>query len=308
MDKEEFMKKTRKVYLSQHKNYVKDKIIMNRFIKMTNDPKYYHLSKKDFKGKNILDAGCGNSAYFQISMHQLGVKKHTCLDIGKQWIPELKKGITKHNIPLSEFEFVSASTDKLPFADETFDMVFSNGVLMHLKDMKQTGKAFKELTRVTKKGGFLYVVLGINDGLFEKYLVPAIRQYYRDNKEVKNVIDNITPKDFQKLFYEMANGMKKYTGETFNYKQFSKLFDLDLCTTLQNVIQVPVRNMVQLDFKWGKKQYEKNGFKDVKRCSRFVYRKNIRKFFASMHYEHKNKYSKLLYGNGNIELIAKKSY
>jgi len=49
-----------------------------------------------------------------------------------------------------------ASADELPFDDETFDLVFSLGVLHHVPD---TAKALKSITRKAKRGGYVLIYL-----------------------------------------------------------------------------------------------------------------------------------------------------
>jgi ubiquinone/menaquinone biosynthesis C-methylase UbiE len=41
----------------------------------------------------------------------------------------------------------------MPFKDESFVFVASNGVLMHLETIEMADEAIAELTRVTKKEG-----------------------------------------------------------------------------------------------------------------------------------------------------------
>lgn len=57
----------------------------------------------------------------------------------------------KKNIRLTQ-----ASSDTLPFADETFDFVMSIGVLHHIPD---TGKAMRDCVKKVKKGGYFYTYL-----------------------------------------------------------------------------------------------------------------------------------------------------
>jgi ubiquinone/menaquinone biosynthesis C-methylase UbiE len=54
-------------------------------------------------------------------------------------------------MPKESFNFVEGSTTDLPFADESFDFVASNGVIMHLKTTDDAVTALSELSRVTKK-------------------------------------------------------------------------------------------------------------------------------------------------------------
>jgi len=81
---------TRKVYQAQHNQYLSDKKMYQRFLAMAEDLAYYGLEKNDLAGKIILDAGCGNSGYFQHAMYKHGVSEIHCLDIGEEWIQPLK--------------------------------------------------------------------------------------------------------------------------------------------------------------------------------------------------------------------------
>jgi hypothetical protein len=86
----------------------------------------------------------------------------------------------------------------------------------------------------------------------------------------------------------------------------SELFDVDLCETIQNVIQAPVR--LDISPVWVEERYSENELEDVRRLKRFVKQKNIRKFFAPLHYHAHDEHpvAKLLYGTGNLEYIGRK--
>lgn len=298
---------TRDIYLGQHNIYLKDDILFNRFVKMISDISYFHLPKNYFEGKKVLDAGCGNTAYFQYVMNKYyKVSQQTCLDLGKEWINPLKSKLNSLDVPLDNFSFVPGSTDKLPFDDETFDFVASNGVLVHLHDIEQAEIAMKELTRVLKKGGHLYVILGATGGLFEEEIIPALRRFYHKNNDFKDFIDTVSPKKIEQISKSISTSMQQNTNETFDYKQAAKLFDWDFCAFLQNIIQVPKRHCTEMDTEWITQQLNLLGFEKPKRCRRYVKRENIRKFFAPLHYNHEEQTSKMLYGEGNMEWIAKK--
>lgn len=53
-------------------------------------------------------------------------------------------------------EFRTGDATRLPFDNDTFDAVYSMGVLHHIDD---TDGALREIRRVTKTGGMIYVVL-----------------------------------------------------------------------------------------------------------------------------------------------------
>jgi SAM-dependent methyltransferase len=301
-------RETREVYLKQHKRYHRDEVFFERFLRMASDPTYYHLSKQDFAGKKILDAGCGNSAYFEVAMWQLGVGHITCLDLGDSWKDPLQEALRCFEIPDSALNLVSGSIDRLPFEDNAFDMVFSNGVLMHLYDMNQIQAAFRELGRVTRPGGYLYVLLGAPGGLFEAEVLPAIRRFYRSNDEFHELIDALEPKHFAELFNIIQLGMLKHTKEPFpiSSQNIATLFSNEFCTFIQNIIQVPRRIVLEMDEKFVVDSFTANGFEKPLQCKRYVKRKDFRKFLAPLHYESENPYSRILYGPGNLEYIARK--
>lgn len=230
----------------------------------------------------------------------------SCLEIGENWIDPLKDKLTEYNVPLDNMEFVTASTDDLPFQDKEFDFVASNGVLVHLNDVIQAEKAFAELSRVTKEGGHLYVVLGTVGGLVEEELFPAFRRYYRNNVDFKEMIDSISPEVIRSILRVISEGMHRHTGEKFDYDEFARLFDWDFCAFVQNIIQAPKRFCIELNREWVEKQFGNNGFELPLRCRRYVVRKNIRKYLAPIHYDLESKMSKILYGEGNMKWISVK--
>jgi 2-polyprenyl-3-methyl-5-hydroxy-6-metoxy-1,4-benzoquinol methylase len=63
----DFSEETRAVYHKQHIRVAKNDKIMKRFINMFST-EYFGISKDYFKGKKVLDAGCGNTAKVIIAL------------------------------------------------------------------------------------------------------------------------------------------------------------------------------------------------------------------------------------------------
>ena len=116
--------------------------------------------KKLVKNKNIIDIGCG-SGRFSVALSKLGAKKVTAVDINKQGLEIAKKFIKDSNI--SNIEFIEHNVLELPFEDESFDFVFSKGVLHHTGDLE---KGLEEYSRVLKKGGNGFLYLYANGGIY----------------------------------------------------------------------------------------------------------------------------------------------
>lgn len=305
---------TRKEYHSQHSNYVFDDVIFNRFYQMASKPEYYHLAKSHFKGAHILDSGCGNSAYFQCVMLDLDVEKITCLELGEDWIPALKEGLIHRGYEkqLHKIEFVPGSTAALPFEDNTFDMVFSNGVLMHLPDWEMINKAQKELCRVTRRGGYLYEILGIQGGLMDE-LTETARKYIRENADPKNgklwtdYIKGLSLNDVHEVLEAMNKTRKEHGDSEMPLELFLNLFDTDYTTFLQNVLRAPTQHQKKLTLQWATQTLLENGFEEPKRCKRYVHRENVRNFWAPLHYNSDIWLSRLLFGEAsNMEIISRK--
>jgi ubiquinone/menaquinone biosynthesis C-methylase UbiE len=263
-------------------------------------------------GKSVLDAGCGNTGYLQIAMKTLKASKVTCLDIGTKWIPELQRVVEKYMFSKDSFKYVEGSTTQLPFANESFDFVVSNGVIMHLASLDDAILAVQELSRVTKKGGRLYVYSGVETpGIVDRYIVPALRKAYAEDNTFKKFIDTI---DHKKITTELKQAfIKARVFDKSISKSFIKiiegLFTLDSQTFTQNMLQVPIQQGSKLGFDWLKTQLKNSGLKNIRRVKeRYWIRNDYRKYIAPLHYfrEKRGGVAKLFYGGGHVKVIAEK--
>ncbi len=303
MTDQDFSEKTRAVYHKQHTMIAKDEKAMKRFIGMFSN-EYFGLGDDYFKGKKILDAGCGDTAKVMIALHKLGATDIHGIDLGEEFIPVANSSLRKYGVPLESVMLKSSSVLEIPYEDNEFDFVVCHGVLIHLNNIAEAKAAFAELARVTKPGGYLYTVYGIVGGLFEGAIIPAIRKYYEENNDFQNFIDNVSPNHFHQTIDTIMKGMEHNSGELINLQFLKTLFDIDFSVFLQNVTQVPVR--LTMDEGLIRSLYSNNVMSEVRRLRRYVKRENIRKFFAPLHYEVEHPISKLLYGTGNLEFIGKK--
>ncbi len=80
--------------------------------------------------------------------------KITCADISQNMLNEAKKNISE-KFPLKKVDYRKMEPKipfKLPFADNSFDLITMNSVLHHIKD---TRLFLSELSRICKKDGFI---------------------------------------------------------------------------------------------------------------------------------------------------------
>jgi len=110
-----------------------------------------------FQNKVCLDAGCGGGRN-SIAMARLGAKEVAGIDLGEEGLADARRRASE----MPNVKFQRASILDIPFADETFDMVWCAGVLMITAD---ENRALDELARVVKKGGRLYLLVYATGGL-----------------------------------------------------------------------------------------------------------------------------------------------
>lgn len=102
-------------------------------------------------GCDVLEAGCGigtDGARFAA----VGAR-YTGLDFSPSAIELARRRFDLYDLP---GRFVAGSVTDLPFPSDTFDLVFSHGVIHHVTD---TEKAAKEFGRVLKPGGTAIVMV-----------------------------------------------------------------------------------------------------------------------------------------------------
>jgi ubiquinone/menaquinone biosynthesis C-methylase UbiE len=104
-----------------------------------------------FPGAKLLEIGCG------MGTDLLQFARGGAYCIGLDLTPRSIE-ITRHRFALygASGVFLISDGERLPFASESLDVVYSNGVLHHTPD---TGGAISEIHRVLRKGGTAKVML-----------------------------------------------------------------------------------------------------------------------------------------------------
>ena len=104
-----------------------------------------------FRGAKLLEVGCGMGT--DLLQFARGGANVTGVDLTPRSLET-----SRHHLELygQTGEFALADCERLPFADESFDVAYSNGVLHHTPD---TAGAVQEIHRVLKPGGQARVML-----------------------------------------------------------------------------------------------------------------------------------------------------
>ena len=105
-------------------------------------------------GKTVLEIGVGAGTDFQnwcnYATHATGV------DLTDTAIATTRERLSVNAIPAASYTLRRADAEQLPFADNSFDLVYSWGVLHHTPD---TPRAFREAFRVLKPGGTIKAMI-----------------------------------------------------------------------------------------------------------------------------------------------------
>lgn len=100
-------------------------------------------------GDRVLDVGCGSGFDTFVASLLVGpTGRAVGLDLTREMLLWPRKGLGQW--PSTNIEFLQGSVQELPFRDESFDLIISNGVLNLVPD-KDLG--YSEIFRVLKPGG-----------------------------------------------------------------------------------------------------------------------------------------------------------
>lgn len=119
----------------------------------------------------LLDQGCGGGRY-TVAWKLLGVSQVTGLDISQIGIEDAKYKTSQ--LGIEGINWIHGSVLEMPFSEESFDMVYSNGVLHHTSDWQ---KGIEEQLRVLREGGWGW-----------QYLIEAPGGIFWDTIEILRAI------------------------------------------------------------------------------------------------------------------------
>lgn len=132
-----------------------------------------NIPRSVFSNMRCLDAGCGGGRG-TVLMGQAGAKEVYAFDLSEQNVKTTQARAEMFG--LSNVHTQCGSLLELPFEDESFDIVWCNGVLHHTSD---PDKALSEVARVLKKGGHMWLYLYGSGGIYW-HMVDFIRDWLKD--------------------------------------------------------------------------------------------------------------------------------
>jgi len=122
-----------------------------------------NLDRIDWRGKRVLEIGLGQGADAEQIVRRGG--NYSGIDLTDESVKRVKMRFALKGLEHDRIE--QASALELPFPDNSFDIVYSHGVLHHIPEIK---RAQSEIARVLKPTGQLIAMLYAKWSL--NYLLP----------------------------------------------------------------------------------------------------------------------------------------
>jgi len=152
----------------------------------------------------FLDVGCG-TGYATAEARRLGFRV-----VGVD--PESKSGVRDESVNSVKKFLLPAVAEQLPFADNTFDVVYSSHAIEHFSQI-ETGVA--ELARVLKTGG--RAVLMIPTGTMAAIRMPSLWLFYTHRSIARFLLRNRTLNGFSEIFLGPPHGSEaRYAVQEIN--------------------------------------------------------------------------------------------
>ena len=173
---------------------------------------------EQYKGKKVLEIGVGTGSD-HLQFAKAGAIL-TGIDITPKSIELTKKNLELHGY---HSNLLVADAENLPFEDNTFDIVYSFGVLHHIPD---TQKVVNEIYRVLNPGGktiialyhkyslfWIFVILYemiLKGGFLRKTIKQRLSEVEMGGKETKPLVKLYTGRSAKGIFRKF-NKIKIYT-------------------------------------------------------------------------------------------------
>jgi SAM-dependent methyltransferase len=166
----------------------------------------------EFAGARLLEVGCGMGT--DLLQFARGGAKVTGVDLTPRSIEISRQHLAVYG---ERGDFAITDGERLPFADESFDVVYSNGVLHHTPD---TAGAVREVHRVVRTGGQARVMLYYRNSL--NYWGLIILWHGLLHGELLK----LSPEDIMSRHVEVNEGGGRPLVKVYSRRQARQLFSM----------------------------------------------------------------------------------
>lgn len=156
-------------------------------------------------GDKILDLGCGNGRFYE-TVNKVKNTAYTGVDASQKLIK-----IARKNYPQAKFQKENGLN--LPFAEKSFNKVFTIATFHHVPGQKLRHKFLKEARRVLKEDGLLLVTVW---NLWQKKYLPLVFNF-----TIKKVLGK-TKLDFKDILKPWGEGEQKRYYHAFTRGELRK--------------------------------------------------------------------------------------
>ena len=118
-------------------------------MKMSSYQFLYNLLPQYVTGKSVLDYGCGHGMH-TTEIAKMGAREIIGIDLSEESLKIAEKRVQDEKLG-NKAKFIAMDAEKLEFPENSFDIVFDGGAFSSI----DINKAFPEIARVLKPGGFL---------------------------------------------------------------------------------------------------------------------------------------------------------
>lgn len=158
------------------------------------------LQSLELKGEKVIDVACGTGAYYPFLSHRF--TKYLGIDTSEKML-----GVAKKKYP--GVEFVVGDAKRLNYDDQTFDLVFCMGLLIHMP-LKTIEKVLTELCRISRKNVLfnLHITSSKTDVCVAKWgeFISVINRL-----DANALIDSRNPKNTKEIVYGSVKHLSAYT-------------------------------------------------------------------------------------------------
>ncbi len=228
-------------------------------------PKAFKEDENFFRGKRVLEFGCGGLGYSIMSLLKYGAREIVGVDLSPKNIANLENRFAE----FKNVQFLVMDICYLPSDLGEFDLIYSNGVIHHVKDPE---KVVANIFSLLRPGGTCILGLYGKGGVIP-WIIDAVR-FFR--------------------FIIPRNILFKALRTTWRYGTF---FIMDYIFA---PIQFRYTEKEAIAF------MEKVGFKGIERLDNVIVTKGVLRYLQQFQVDYRTMVSRILHGHGYIILKGKK--